>query len=75
MASRRKDGWRFDHGAVALRATDDAFAAFLATAHDSLPVRPALCSYRELFDLTTEQGLAPSIHQPQCPKTIDPFGL
>jgi renalase len=34
MASRRKDGWRFDHGAVALRATDDAFAAFLATAHD-----------------------------------------
>jgi renalase len=34
MASRRKDGWRFDHGAVALRPTDDAFAAFLATAHD-----------------------------------------
>jgi predicted NAD/FAD-dependent oxidoreductase len=34
MASRRKDGWRFDHGAVALRPTDDAFATFLATAHD-----------------------------------------
>ncbi|WP_342069749.1 NAD(P)/FAD-dependent oxidoreductase [Yoonia algicola] len=34
MASRRKDGWRFDHGAVALRPTDDSFATFLATAHD-----------------------------------------
>ena len=34
MASRRKDGWRFDHGAVVLRPTDDAFTAFLATTHD-----------------------------------------
>ncbi len=34
MASRRKDGWRFDHGAVALRPTDDAFTTFLAAAHD-----------------------------------------
>lgn len=32
MASRRKDGWRFDHGAVALRPTDDAFSAFLVGA-------------------------------------------
>lgn len=29
MASRRKDGWRFDHGATVLRPTDDAFAAFM----------------------------------------------
>ncbi|WP_299615020.1 NAD(P)/FAD-dependent oxidoreductase [uncultured Tateyamaria sp.] len=29
MASRRKDGWRFDHGAVALRPTEDAFTAFV----------------------------------------------
>lgn len=34
MASRRRDGWRFDHGAVALRPTDDAFAAFLAASQD-----------------------------------------
>ena len=31
MASRRKEGWRFDHGAVALRATSDSFAAFLTS--------------------------------------------
>ena len=35
MASRRKDGWRFDHGAVVLRARDDGFAAFLAGVSDS----------------------------------------
>lgn len=35
MASRRKDGWRFDHGAVVLRPTDDTFAAFLASEHDA----------------------------------------
>lgn len=33
MASRRKNGWQFDHGAVLLRPTDDAFSAFLATIH------------------------------------------
>jgi len=30
MASRRKDGWRFDHGAIVLRPSDDDFAAFTA---------------------------------------------
>ena len=29
MASRRADGWRFDHGAIVLRPTSEAFAAFL----------------------------------------------
>ena len=29
MASRRRDGWRFDHGAIALRPTDQAFAEFI----------------------------------------------
>jgi hypothetical protein len=32
MASRRKDGWRFDHGAVALRPKNDLFAALLGRA-------------------------------------------
>jgi renalase len=32
MASRRKEGWHFDHGAVVLRATSDRFAAFLTSA-------------------------------------------
>ena len=40
MASRRKDGWRFDHGAVALRPTDAAFANFLAGAHDQGHAEP-----------------------------------
>ena len=30
MASRRRDGWRFDHGAVVLRPTDAAFATFIS---------------------------------------------
>lgn len=30
MASRRKDGWRFDHGAVVLSPTDVGFADFIA---------------------------------------------
>ena len=34
MASRRKDAWRFDHGAVALRPTNDAFVGFLMNLHD-----------------------------------------
>ncbi|WP_147114182.1 NAD(P)/FAD-dependent oxidoreductase [Tateyamaria sp. syn59] len=29
MASRRKDGWRFDHGAVVLRPTEGIFANFI----------------------------------------------
>lgn len=40
MASRRKDGWRFDHGATALRPTDDAFAAFLAGVRDQGHAEP-----------------------------------
>jgi renalase len=32
MASRRKEGWRFDHGAVALRPESDSFTAYLASA-------------------------------------------
>ena len=30
MASRRRDGWRFDHGAITLRPSIDDFAAFLS---------------------------------------------
>ncbi|MBT8412554.1 MAG: FAD-dependent oxidoreductase [Octadecabacter sp.] len=32
MASRRADGWRFDHGAIVLRPTSNAFATFLSDA-------------------------------------------
>ncbi|MEO0765880.1 MAG: FAD-dependent oxidoreductase [Pseudomonadota bacterium] len=30
MASRRRDGWRFDHGAIVLRPSDAAFATLIA---------------------------------------------
>lgn len=34
MASRRRDGWRFDHGAIVLRPTDEAFTALIAQNED-----------------------------------------
>lgn len=34
MATRRRNGWRFDHGAIALRPTNDIFTAFVASVQD-----------------------------------------
>lgn len=34
MASRRAEGWRFDHGAVVLRPTEGAFSDFLTRTRD-----------------------------------------
>jgi len=34
MASRRRYGWRFDHGAIVLRPTDEGFSTFLTQTED-----------------------------------------